>query len=536
MIVHEYPDAAVREKGRKLLELKAKSNKAAYRNTLREYLRTDLWFLIRAGLRWWYFDEKLHGQELMKFIYEPKENRDKAIFLPRGHGKSLFTIARLVQYPLRDVNEKILVASATKELSQKMGGMWSDIMLSNDMLKEAFPEIIPKSKASCEMWGMRGYNLPCSDASIDPTLFCASLRANVTGKHPSIIILDDILVPETDNPAGYNEVKGFLKQCKALAMPHTWIEINGTRYNDKDPYQGIIDGEIKGAKGDFDYIIRSCYKDDDEKKSPIYPLAKKRWNKESNSGFSHELLDLKRAELGSFFNAQYRNNPIPFSDIQMKRTHLNVYKAEELPAYGACRAVGIEIAGSGRIIYQMLAEELEKLLLFMPLTTMKPLDRYGSKVERIMGELEPLVRERRIYCQEWMIGHDTDMETLAYELERLGAAKHDDIVDTLHMIKGNLVKGLTPAKGDLADLYIGVDIAYTQAASSDYTVVMAVVIDDNGNYWVVDYDRFKVKSPSAIVKKIMQFYQRINSAAKEDVSSGGVRSRKKVFSLASSYN
>lgn len=485
--------------------------------------------MIRFALQWGFLDEELHGRKLMKFFFE-EERRDKALFIPRGHVKTMFSVARLVQYTLRHPNSAVIAGSATEDFAKQIGRLYSDILLNNDILRQAFPDIVPQSKVDLRLWGLKGYELPSRTPRLDPTFFSASVGTNVTGRHPDLIYLDDLIVPGNNNPDGWAKGKEFLKTCKALLPPHGWLELVGTRYHDGDFYSEIISGEILGNQGPFHTMVESCYVDDDPNKGVIYP-EKNRWNMDTPSGYSMELLRRKQRDLGRFFNAQYRNNPAPDEEQIIQVKMLNFFDAKDLPKFSQCSAVGIEVTGGGLPIYNVLKEEVEKLNIWMPLVEITNPNKQGVDKEiRIVTALEKIVREGRLHLAPWMRGEGSeDTESLFYELKRLGVAKHDDIADALHNIPVNLCKGTLPLEGQPADFYISVDLSYSEKQKSDFTVILACAVDAKGNYYVFDYERFKLSSPVGIAHRIIQFYQKHNANADSIVG-------RKRRNFISSYN
>ncbi|RMH37994.1 MAG: hypothetical protein D6694_12755 [Gammaproteobacteria bacterium] len=493
-----------------------------YKQVFRHLILTDLWFLIRVVLGWHWFDEHLHGKILMRHWFGnrgEKEERDKLTLIPRGHIKTMMQQARLVQYILRFPNRAVLVASGTEDLAKDVGRAISTILKDNKILQELFPDILPNSDNPAKFWGAKGYSLPNRKPRTDPTLYCCSTKTNIIGRHPDLIVWDDIVVDRNNNPAGRKEVLNFVNQCKALLPPHGWIEALGTRYSDADIYNDIIEKKVLGNRGYFDCLIMSCYKNDDPNQGPIFP-SKVRWNAPPDcvSGFSIDLLERKRMDMGAFFNAQYRNDPVPEEEQILDWRNIQTYKKGEEPPFSKCFNVAIEIEGGGKPIYEVIKEYAEEMSIDIPLLPIKRRRQVGvSKHDRIISGLEAIVNNGRLFLQDWMFGEDIhDTDSLVYEIRRIGAAKHDDIVDCLNNIQEYLVKDLYPAKGQPADMYMSVDLAYSEKKTSDYTVIMAVAVDSDGQYWVLDYDRFKIKSPRGIAERVIRFYNKWNAVAVGD--------------------
>jgi len=509
----ESPDSRVRRIGRELEAIRTKDGPKAYWRKVREYCWTDLWFLIRVVLQWGWLDEDLVGNEMLGF-YAKHEGKDTALFVPRGHGKTLLVAARCIQEILKNPNMAIMFASATEDLADKLGQMIGQTLMENDYLQKAFPGILPSSPQDVAQWGKPGYALANRQPRIDPTLFCASLNTNVTGRHPDIIFLDDLIVPKTNSPIGYEKVERFLHEIKMLLPPQGIMHITGTRYHDADTYSKILSGKIIGKRGPFATLIRSCFIDDMPAKGLTYPF-KIRWNMEEPTGYTLEQIESMRRPvseggLGSFFDAQMRNDPAPEERQDIRLSDIVIYDSKDKPKIGPVRSFGVEIVGGGRPIYQQLVEKTEELRFWMPLHEIDvPRDRKQTKADRIRSVMEPVIREGRFRCQKWMLDVSS-RETLGYEIQRLGFAEHDDIADAVHNAI-QMAGGSFPAHGEEAHLYIACDLAWTEERRGDFTVAAAVAVDEFRNYWLIDYDRFQISSPSSLCDRLISFYRKWES-------------------------
>jgi len=534
MIIHEHPDQAVREKLQILKHLKSKS-KAKYKEAFRALCREDLWFLIRAVLGWHFLDEELHGKELLSFASK-HEHEDQLIVLPRGHVKTLFSGARIIQSIIKEPSISILAASATEDLAKGIGSLVGNTLLKNTTLQWAFSDILPSSTAECEKWGMYAYTLPshARRARLEPTLLLASVNKNITGYHPDECYLDDICVDKNSSPEGWEKQIRFIDNCLRLLPPNGVFRWNQTRYHDSDSAGRAIDKKIVGKQGYFHCLVKSCFIQDDPKKDPIYPL-KKRWGSKHVSGFPHDGLiremSVPDPKSRHYFACQMRNNPVPEEDQILHIKDIDIYKPEDTPDFGQCMKVGIEITGGGKPIFSLMEEINREQNVGMYLVPVAQKKEKGlTKTDKICAALEPITREGRLKCRAWMIPPNiSNTDSLGYELRRLGAAKHDDIADALHMIPAFLAEGIYPPKDLPAHLYISGDLAYSEGGQSDFTVFLAACIDHNNNLWVLGYDRFQSKSPVVIATRLITFYLKWSLKAKHFKRGG------KTFSFANTY-
>lgn len=497
-----------------------------YWTLVQHQLKVDPWFMMRVALQWAWLDEDLVGHSFIKHVAENWKS-DLAILFPRGHGKTLPMSAVVVSSILNNPNTAILQISRTADNAKKFGSMVAQHLLENDYLQRCFGRqhnkdgFLPSSTAECNQWGKDGYSLPWRNPRLDPTLLCISADAAKAGKHPDWIYLDDLTEEDNNTPEGFSDTEQLVASCKMLLPSNGHFVWTGTRWHDADPLGKVEKGRILGKQGKFKTVKFSCYVDDNPQLAPTYP-RKIRWNMKEETGYTHKALeDMRKPEheggLGEFFSAQMRNDPLPaeLADIQVK--DINLYEEDKTPKLSSVRQLGIETTGGGMPIYNAFLEHCEGLNISVPVVEMSnPRSTKGhTKRDRIVACLQPIVDTGRLWAQPWMIGDYSQTEGLGYELRRLGKAQHDDIADALYSCVSTLINKVVPAHHtDPADLYIAVDLAYTEEKRSDYTVAIAVAVDHESNYWVIDYDRFKVSSPTGICSRLLSFYQKFEGEVK----------------------
>lgn len=524
LIWHQNPDEAVQRKCWELEKSRKEGGQELYWALVREVLKTDPWFLMRVALEWGWLDDQLVGNKLVRHVSE-NWGKDIGVLYPRGHGKTLPMCAITICAILNNPDIAILEISRTEGNSEKIGAFIGEQLMGNDYLQRCFGRkynedgFLPSSTAECKQWGKDGYSLPWRKPRIDPTLTCIPLGGAKAGKHPDIIWIDDPTEKENNDELGWNKVKEAVQGCWFLLPANGFMWWTGTRWHDADPLGMAEKGKLNGKQGMFHFIKESCYVDDNPLKDPTYP-AKKRWNMDQISGYTKGSLEAQRRPepegLGEFFDAQMRNDPIPAERADIKVKDINIYKPEELPKTTEVLWMGIEVTGGGLPIFNAFKEYLEQTKENIPIVEIRNPRQIGvQKKDRIISALQPIVDRGALWAQEWMLGDEYSSEGLGYEIRRLGKATHDDIVDALHNIPVHLVKQIYPSHpDDLADLYIHVDLAWSESQRSDWTVAIAVAVDHRQNYWIVDYDRFKISSPTGLIQRLIQFYKKFEPSQK----------------------
>ena len=61
---------------------------------------------------------------------------------------------------------------------------------------------------------------------------------------------------------------------------------------------------------------------------------------------------------------------------------------------------------------------------------------------------------------------------------------------------------------DKLNVFAAVDFAFTVNKKSDYTAIVVIGVDGRGNYYILEIDRFRTKSPSEQIKRILALHQK----------------------------
>lgn len=527
LVWHENPDEAVRHKCIYLEKIKRTEGQSLYWQLMRENLKTDPWFFFRVAMEWNWLDEKLVGHHFTKHVAD-NWGEDIGILMPRGHGKTLPCEGVMCMQIVNKPDVAILQLSRTDDNANKICSFIGDTLIGNDLLQRCFARkynkdgCLPSSTAETSTWGKKGLVLPWRTPRNDPTFLSISMGSAIAGKHPDIIWVDDPTEEENNNELGWAKTSKRIAGLWFCVQSGGFFIWTGTRWHDADPLGQAVNGTLTGKQGKFKFVQFSCYENDDPDAEPTYPF-KLRGGMTDPSGFTKEMLDLKRIEYGEFFDAQMRNDPSPSERADIKVAHINTYEPHELPKLGPVRLLGMESTGGGMVLLNGFREQCDKLRLNVPIEeVINPRSANVTKRDRIVAALQPLVNNGKLFAQKWMIGEPGETGTLGYELRRIGKASHDDIADALHNAVIHLVNGTIPRDNEPAHLYICCDFAYTEKARSDWTVLLALAVDHRGNYYVVDYVRFQCSSPTGTYENILEFYRKY-----EEPSSTRTQSNKK---------
>jgi hypothetical protein len=528
LVVYDNPDEALKSNIEFIEELRKTKGFKVYQEVFRHLCKTDLWFLAKYVMGFWWLDNDLHGRELLRFTVDNWDS-DQGRGLPRGHVKTLWSCTEMVNDILNDPLIGLLCSTNTDTLCTKIGRVVGNTLLYNKKLQECFGDILPEKKSDAEEWGSGGYTIPFksrNSATLEPTLMLRSVGSSVTGFHPHKCYFDDLTESHNCNPIGHEKIQRFIDNCLRLCtVGQRVFRWNFTRWSDADPAGKMLEGEILGPQGKFQHMVKSCFIDDDPKLGCIFP-EKVRWGMETLSGFNHELLltqmSVKDRKSRAFFSCQMRNNPVPEEEQIVKVEDIVIYESEDTPKFGRVRKVGVEVTGGGLPIFNHLKERIREVNMSMPLEEITGVRTPGvTKADHIGATLEPISRQGRFHARRWMIPLTAATDNLGYELKMLGAAKHEDVADAFHIIAKYLSKGHYPREPEPAHLYIGVDLAYSEKKRSDYTVFAAACIDSKQNFWALDYDRFQATTPTVICTRLISFFLKLNDKGKSPRRRGG---------------
>lgn len=188
------------------------------------------------------------------------------------------TIQWLLNYPAM----AIWVCQSTLSKAESIVSGIKEQFQYNKLLRELFPEMCPAGKV--ENWGNRAeFELPCRRAALElcpvktrrePSVLAGTLDAGSAGLHFDLIKFSDIVEDKNTLSAGQilNTIRQFNLSKNLLVSPRSWMDVEGTRYNNDDLYGTLVDKWLQDDTGDFraqwNIMVRGIYKQDVE--APIF--------------------------------------------------------------------------------------------------------------------------------------------------------------------------------------------------------------------------------------------------------------------------
>jgi hypothetical protein len=259
---------------------------------------------------------------------------------PRGHAKStLLSVIYTSWKLLRNPEERILVASATMALAEKLIGEVRSRFMGQIQLFpgvyvdviDIFPHLEVRSNGGRTSTALAGgpchsFNIAGRSAGMgrEPSIFAGSVGSSLAGNHPTLAIIDD---PSTEqNSKTYGErqkVIEFLNQMVPLMYsPDSPICHIGTCWANEDVSAALRDRE---EWHQFRFGVWDGPPDENGDPTPLCPSFLN----------AEEIIAIEEDVNPSFFAAQYLNEPIPddqplFTKEMLSQAVLEEYSVADL--------------------------------------------------------------------------------------------------------------------------------------------------------------------------------------------------------------
>lgn len=271
----------------------------------------------------------------------------RKVEMPRGIGKTaLETKVHTIQRILRDPNISILVVNEREQNAKDFLSEIKHHFMGNDLLRALFPEVCPDEDLHEDTWAGTRINVKRTTSRSEPTVFIIGVGGTVTGMHPDVIVVDDMISREAMENARVGggqlmeQVNRWLHQLKPLLnynyQPFPEIVFVGTRWWFGDSYEHIEEwlgygtdpevyllrwklpsGELQTLEarriGDLAVFRRSAIEDGKS-------IAPAKWDLET--------LAKLRIEDPVLFAANYMNHPSDDVTAVFKSTWVNHYQWE----------------------------------------------------------------------------------------------------------------------------------------------------------------------------------------------------------------
>lgn len=282
------------------------------------------------------------GQVHKDFCDFLQHNPDNASYLlgllPRGHRKSFIIGMYCCWMIMKNPAITILYYSSTTDLAEKQLRSIKQT-LEAKIHQKLWPDLINPVEGNREKWSSSEI---CVDSPIrakegirDSTVATAGLTTTTTGSHADLIVLDDLVEPNNNNPTGRRLVEERYSQMQSILNAGGKIVAVGTRYDPKDLYDHLLntyeeqydhDGNLIGKKKSWSVFQREVEKDGEF----LWPRSKR----SDGKAFGYNMQELARIK-GSYidksqFYAQYYNDPNRVGASKYNASNFIYYEKEKL--------------------------------------------------------------------------------------------------------------------------------------------------------------------------------------------------------------
>lgn len=194
------------------------------------------------------------------YMVQNRRDRKKLLLVPRGHLKStLITIGYPIFCLVENVNTRVLILNATWQMAVDFLTEIKNHLQKNERLISTFGSLAENPIE----WSQDRITLQRSDHGVKgPTVWATGIESNLVGSHPDLIIMDDVVNRDiADSEDLSSKVILRYKDALDLLEPGGQMIVIGTRWNDKDLYDWIINPENKVVQN-YDVLVKPAFEFD----------------------------------------------------------------------------------------------------------------------------------------------------------------------------------------------------------------------------------------------------------------------------------
>jgi len=202
------------------------------------------------------------------FTREISEDINKLFLIPRDHCKSkVGVVSKVVQEIIKNPNNSILIVSKTIDKSKNSLSEIRQHLLS-PILVYLFPDIIwrdveKRAKRGQAIWSSEKIVVRRKVIRADATVWVAGVGKTITGAHPDLVFIDDIINEEDVlTEKRIDKVIKWWEYLQPIISTNSIVRMYGTRYDEFDFYDHIIKQNEKG-KVRFKIVVRQVIENGD---------------------------------------------------------------------------------------------------------------------------------------------------------------------------------------------------------------------------------------------------------------------------------
>ena len=196
---------------------------------------------------------------------------------------TLNAISHTLQWIINYPDIAIAIIQANLDKAEDIISEIKNHFTKNPRFRELFPEHCPDLK-KVESFGTQAeFTTRARGRAVtrkEPTVRGASIEKGLAGSHFDLMKYSDIVDENNSNNAEICKTifRKFVLSQNLLVSPRFWIDVEGTRYDEKDTYGEIIRGQemLPEEKRDWNIFVRGIFKKDTGGKPRLYTYAEVR--------------------------------------------------------------------------------------------------------------------------------------------------------------------------------------------------------------------------------------------------------------------
>jgi len=196
---------------------------------------------------------------------------------------TLNAISHTLQWIINYPDIAIAIIQANLDKAEDIISEIKNHFTKNPRFRELFPEHCPDLK-KVESFGTQAeFTTRARGRAVtrkEPTVRGASIEKGLAGSHFDLMKYSDIVDENNSNNAEICKTifRKFVLSQNLLVSPRFWIDVEGTRYDEKDTYGEIIRGQemLPEEKRDWNIFVRGIFKKDTGGRPRNYTYAEVR--------------------------------------------------------------------------------------------------------------------------------------------------------------------------------------------------------------------------------------------------------------------
>lgn len=195
-------------------------------------------------------------EDFCNFLQKKEGSTYRLGLLPRAHRKSFLMAMYVCWLIARNPCTTILYLSATSDLAESQLRVIKQT-LESPLHMKIWSRLINPEEGKRSKWTNTEICVDdprrTKEGIRDSTVKTGGLTTTTTGAHADVIILDDLVEPNNNNPSGRKLVSERYSQLQSILNPDGIIRCVGTRYDPNDLYNDLIstEEEVFNTEGEF---------------------------------------------------------------------------------------------------------------------------------------------------------------------------------------------------------------------------------------------------------------------------------------------